>query len=224
MKVAGLLVLVSVVFLCSCSLTNQSHPETPAFSVTLVPLYVGDFKLAMIPSDAIIDLKDDSVGQRLSQLAEEGRLFIFYGESSSPTPLPEEGYRAARAEAFVKISQFVELRVQSVEWKLSAAISTVSLPSNLMTMTESLVKRAIQISSNTQFSGARDIVRYRLDRPGELDRYVVIVLFDPETLMASLKMSEEYLHIKEVSEAAGTNGRIFFEELNRALEEAFKSL
>jgi len=223
MKVAGLLVLVLVVFLSSCSLTTQSYLESPASSVTLVPLYVGNFKLAMIPSDAIIDLKDDSVGQRLSQLAEEGRLFVFYGESSNPTPLPEEGYRAARAEAFVKISQFVKLRVQSVEWKLSSTISTAFSSNSLMEITESIVKRAIQISSNTQFSGAKDIVRYRLDRPGELDRYVVIVLFDPETLLVSLKMSEEYLQMEKVSESMGMNGRIFFEELNRALEEAFKS-
>lgn len=223
MKALLISLFVMLLLFTACSPDSSYRTPTPESSISLVPLYVGGFKLAMIPSDAIVDLKDDTVGQRLTQLAQSGRLFVFYGEASTPTPFPEEGYKAARTEAFVKISQFVELRVKSIEWKISSTISQTGTPKSLKALTESIIKRAIQISTDVNFSGARDIVRYRLDRPGELDRYVVVVLFDPEVLLASLKGSMEYLKLRNTAEQMGENGKIFFEQLNEVLEEAFKA-
>jgi len=188
-------------------------------SVPLVRIQIGGVPIVEIPSDAIIDMKDEASGPRIAELYEMGKLLVFYGEASTPSPFPEEGYKKAREEAFIRIAQYVELRAKVAESKVSATVS-----SPLLSRTQSLMKRIISISTDTNFGGAKDILRYRLKRSGELARYVVVVLFDPEELLNTIKMSKEYLEMEKQARAMGEAGLEFFQQLNAVLEEALEGM
>lgn len=190
------LLFLSLILLTSCGSAGLLEPERNAMLSAGVTVYIDEIPLVTLPEGSVVERIDLSLSSKIKNLYQSGRLIVFFGTASSPTPFPEEGYASARLEALQQMAQFIHSRVQSVETKLNTTISTLiedqNTKSEAFAVTQSVLKKTEKLFVDVRIYGGREIVWYKYHKTGELPRYGVVVLYDPYEAYLALMSNTDF--------------------------------
>ncbi len=227
----GLMLVLSVILVlslisCGPSAGGGAFSTTPLDMGT--PVYMDGILLVTLPSGSVVERVDLTVLPKVRRLYESGKLKVFFGVASTPSPFPEEGYASARLEALSQMAQFISTRVRSVETKMSTTISNAiedpDTRSQVFGVTINVLKRTQQLFTDVRIYGGREIIWYRYHRPGELPRYGVVILYDPDealmAIMASESFQKAWRTALEEFKKLGTAGEELSLELKKSLKES----
>ncbi|MCD6254537.1 MAG: hypothetical protein DRP27_07090 [Thermotogae bacterium] len=172
---------------------------------------------------------DQTVAPRLEQLWKAGKLKLFYGYYTGGGAI-EDKRAGARIEALNDLANFMQTRVKAVEDKVSGVmnqfITDEKGKERLRSLTQSFMKRVLELATNAEIMGARVIAFYSFELEGR-KVYKVAMFFDPEQAWEAISLNrlylQEYEKIKNQAKAMGEAGQEFFEQLNKVLEEAMKN-
>jgi len=207
----ALIILFTVA--CSPDVTKFGSVFSPPIGV---PVYMEEIPLVTLPRGSLVERIDLSQMGRIRRLYSTGQLTIFFGTASTPTPFAEEGYASARLDALQQMAQFISVRVQSVESKLSTTIGRLVddpiVRSEVWSTTRTVLNRVQRLFTDVKIYGGREIVWYRYHRAGELPRYGVVILYDPYEAFIALMNHPDFRTIFEETK------RKLSEELSRELE------
>jgi len=200
------------------------------FPPSTVDVKIGNVTIDTVPRDEFVLIeKDSTVALRLEQLAKEGKLKLFYGTYSGGGDLADKK-AAARMEAVNELANFMQARVKSLEQKVSGVMNQYVTDEKgkeqLKSLTQSFMKRVLELASDAKIMGARVIAFYKFKLEGRTV-YKVTLFFDPEQAWEAISLNQvyqqEYEKLKNEARAMGEAGRTFFQELNKVLEEAMKN-
>ncbi|HCZ05575.1 MAG: hypothetical protein PWP37_485 [Thermotogota bacterium] len=200
------------------------------FPPSTVDVKIGKVVIDTVPRKGfnLIEV-DQTVAPRLEELWKAGKLKLFYGYYTGGGSI-EDKRAGARMEALNDLANFMRTRVNAVEQKVSGVmnqyITDEKGKEQLQSLTQSFMKRVLELATNADIMGARVIAFYSFELEGR-QTYKVAMFFDPEQAWEAISLNrlylQEYEKLKDQARAMGEAGQEFFKQLNSVLEEALKN-
>ncbi|WGS65073.1 hypothetical protein [Marinitoga aeolica] len=183
------------------------------------PLDIDGVKIAEIPKEAVIEFKKAGKGPELKQLQKEGFLLYFDGIAEGAPGMGSVMYTQAEQDAREQLARYLNSVVTDFQQRAQGVLQSSTTGTDndkVVSVANNVFKNVSSNFAKTIQTGAEVVAKYYVMKAGRIEYHSVLV-YNPKTAF-SLLQQQSYL-----IEQLGDQGKEFYENLNKVLEEAFKN-